>query len=81
MHRDYYKILNVARDATAGEIRDAYRALAFRYHPDRNPSTAATWFMSAINEAYEILGEERKRLAYDRGRRMDDLQRACAKLF
>ena len=68
MSRDYYKILNVSPDATPEEIRGAYRSLAFRYHPDRNPRPAAAWLMAAVNEAYEVLSDPRKRMAYDRGR-------------
>jgi len=63
----HYATLGVRPDATAEEIRDAYRALARRYHPDRAPGAAAT--MAAINEAYRVLGEPARRAVYDAGRR------------
>jgi hypothetical protein len=63
----HYATLGVRPDATAVEIRDAYRALARRYHPDREPSAAEK--MAAINEAYRVLGEPSRRAAYDAARR------------
>ena len=59
----HYATLGVRPDATAGEIRDAYRALARRYHPDREPGAAAR--MASINEAYRVLGEPARRAVYD----------------
>ncbi len=61
--RGHYATLGVQPDATAGEIREAYRALARRYHPDHEPASAAT--MAAINEAYRVLGEPARRAVYD----------------
>ena len=55
MGRKYYDILQVNPDASAGEIQHAYRKLAMKYHPDRNPSPDAAAQMAAINEAYEVL--------------------------
>jgi len=65
--RDYYEILGVSRDAGADEIKSAYRKLAFKYHPDRNPDDASAEdkFKEAA-EAYEVLGDEQKRQSYDR---------------
>jgi curved DNA-binding protein CbpA len=63
--RDHYKVLEVPREATAEEIQHAYRMLAMRHHPDRNPSTEAAAKMAAINEAWEVLGEARRRRDYD----------------
>lgn len=63
----HYATLGVQPDATAAEIRDAYRALARRYHPDREPSAAEK--MAAINEAYRVLREPSRRAAYDAARR------------
>ncbi|ASP37264.1 molecular chaperone DnaJ [Bacterioplanes sanyensis] len=64
--RDYYEILGVARDVDSKELKRAYRKLAMKYHPDRNPDDpeADAKFKEAT-EAYEILGDEQKRAAYD----------------
>jgi len=65
--RDYYEVLGVSRDVDAKELKKAYRKLAMKYHPDRNPDDkeAEAKFKEAT-EAYEILGDEQKRGAYDR---------------
>jgi len=55
MARKYHDILQVKPDASADEIQHAYRKLAMRYHPDRNPAPDAAAKMADINEAYEIL--------------------------
>ena len=67
METDFYKRLGVAPDATAEEIKKAYRKLAMKYHPDKNPDDKAAedTFKSAA-EAYEILGDLEKRKIYDR---------------
>src|SRR3990172_7211274 len=64
--RDYYEVLGVARNASEPDIKKAYRRLAMKYHPDRNPgdATAETKFKEA-KEAYEVLTDTRKRTAYD----------------
>lgn len=64
--RDYYEILGVPRNATEAELKKAYRRLAMKYHPDRNPDDeqAEARFKEA-KEAFEILGDPRKRAAYD----------------
>ena len=66
MKRDYYEVLGVSRKATAEEIKKAYRKLAMKYHPDRNPGNeeAEGKFKEAA-EAYEILNNEEKRRIYD----------------
>ncbi len=65
--RDYYEILGVAKAASADEIKKAYRKLAMKYHPDRNPdSKEAEEKFKEANEAYEMLSDEDKRAAYDR---------------
>ena len=65
-HKDYYELLGVNHDATDQEIREAYRKLAFQYHPDRNKdSPGATEKMKAINEAYAALSDRTKRSDYD----------------
>jgi molecular chaperone DnaJ len=67
MPRDYYEILGVSRSATAEEIKKAYRRLAMRHHPDRNPGDrhAEERFKEA-SEAYGVLADEKKRAVYDR---------------
>ncbi len=65
--QDYYETLGVARDASAADLKSAYRKLAMKYHPDRNPGDPeAEQQFKTINEAYGILKEEDSRNAYDR---------------
>jgi molecular chaperone DnaJ len=64
---DYYAVLKVDRRATQDEIREAYKKLARKYHPDLNPSDdAARKNFEQISRAFEILGDEKKRATYDR---------------
>lgn len=64
--RDYYEVLGVARDATEGDIKKAYRRLAMKYHPDRNPDDAdAEAQFKEVKEAYEVVSKSDKRAAYD----------------
>lgn len=64
--RDYYEVLGVNRDASASEIKKAYRQLAFQYHPDHNQHDEAEGRFKEINEAYEVLSNAEKRDMYDR---------------
>jgi molecular chaperone DnaJ len=65
--RDYYEVLGVARSASDGDIKSAYRKLAMKYHPDRNPGDkAAEEQFKLCAEAYAILADPEKRAAYDR---------------
>jgi curved DNA-binding protein CbpA len=70
MSRDYYEILQLEPDATTEEVQKAYRSLALRFHPDRNPTPEAASTMQIINEAYSVIGEPSRRLVYDRERRL-----------
>lgn len=65
--QDYYATLEAPRDASADDLKKAYRKLAMKYHPDRNPGdkTAEARFKE-ISEAYDILKDDQKRAAYDR---------------
>lgn len=63
--RDYYEILGLSKSATAQEIKQAYRKLALKWHPDRNPSKEAEEKFKEINQAYEVLSDPKKREAYD----------------
>jgi molecular chaperone DnaJ len=65
--RDYYEVLGVEKSADADEIKRAYRRLAMKYHPDRNPDDAeAEAKFKECAEAYEILSDDEKRSQYDR---------------
>ena len=65
--RDYYEVLGVERSVDAKEIKKAYRRLAMKHHPDRNPDDAkAEDKFKEATEAYEVLSDEQKRAAYDR---------------
>src|ERR1700677_1830982 len=65
--RDYYHVLGVERGATPDEIKKAYRKLAVKFHPDKNPGdhTAEEKFKE-LGEAYDVLMDDSKRPAYDR---------------
>jgi curved DNA-binding protein len=65
-YKDYYKVLGVDRDASDEEIKKTYRQLALKYHPDKNPDNPeAEAKFKEINEAYEVLGDTKKRAKYD----------------
>ena len=63
--KDYYKTLGVAREATADEIKKAFRRLARKYHPDISKEPDAEHRMKEVNEAYTVLSDAEKRAAYD----------------
>lgn len=63
--QDYYSILGVSKNATADELKSAYRKLALKWHPDRNKTSEATEKFKTINQAYEVLSDPKKKSAYD----------------
>lgn len=65
--RDPYDVLGVAKNASARDIKAAFRKLAKKYHPDQNPDPKAKEHFAAANQAYEILGDDKSRAAFDRG--------------
>jgi molecular chaperone DnaJ len=66
MKRDYYEVLGISRSASKDEIKKAYRQLAVKFHPDKNPGDAASEEkFKEVNEAYEVLSNDDKRRRYD----------------
>ena len=66
LNKDFYKVLGVAKDASAADIKKAYRKLARANHPDSHPGdTAAEERFKAIAEAYDVIGDAEKRKQYD----------------
>ncbi|MCX6769498.1 MAG: molecular chaperone DnaJ [Candidatus Micrarchaeota archaeon] len=63
--RDYYEILGVPRDASKDQLKDAYRTLALKFHPDRNKDSGAEEKFKEISEAYAVLSDDQKRATYD----------------
>jgi len=66
--KDYYSVLGVSQDASAEDIKRAFRQLAMCYHPDRNPENTeeAGEKFKEINEAYEVLSDKQRKWQYDR---------------
>ncbi|MBW3571034.1 MAG: DnaJ domain-containing protein, partial [Gemmatimonadetes bacterium] len=69
--KDFYRVLGVAENASADEIKKAYRKLAKQYHPDANPNdAAAAERFKELSEANAVLSDDEKRKQYDQMRRM-----------
>src|SRR5439155_9711667 len=69
--KDYYQLLGVPKNATAAEIKKAYRKLAQRHHPDANPGNKdAEERFKEISSAYDVIGDPEKRTSYDQVREM-----------
>jgi len=65
MFKDYYEILGISQHIPQEEIREVYRAMSLKWHPDKNPNIDVTSIMQNINEAYSILKDKDKRHRYD----------------
>lgn len=63
--RDYYEILELKKDATKAQIKSAYRKMALKYHPDKNKAKDAEEKFKEINEAYQVLSDDKKKASYD----------------
>lgn len=67
--KDFYKVLGVSKDASADEIKKAYRTLARTHHPDKNPDNAAAEArFKEVSEAYDVLSDPKSRAEYDEAR-------------
>ena len=66
LESSHYDVLGISRDASASDIKKAYRKAALEWHPDKNPSPEAEARFVRIGQAYEILGDENSRRQYDR---------------
>jgi DnaJ-class molecular chaperone len=73
-NKDFYKILEVSKNATHEDIKKAYRRLSLKYHPDKNTDKSAVGKFNEISSAYEILGDDEKRRVYDLSNRMPYFQ-------
>jgi molecular chaperone DnaJ len=72
--RDYYEVLGVGKNASADEIKKAYRSLARKYHPDVNKASDAEGMFKEAKEAYDVLSDDQKRSTYDRFGHVDPNQ-------
>jgi curved DNA-binding protein len=65
MAKDLYSVLGVARDADEDTIKKAFRKLAMKYHPDKNPAKSSEQRFKEVNQAHEVLSDKKKRALYD----------------
>ena len=65
MVKEYFQVLGISRDADQKEIKQAYRKLALRFHPDKNNAEDAEERFKEIGETYEVLSDENKKAAYE----------------
>ena len=72
--RDYYEVLGIGKDASAEDVKKAYRKLARQYHPDVNKAADAEDKFKEVKEAYDVLSDDQKRAAYDRYGHVDPNQ-------
>lgn len=72
MKKDYYKILGVKKSDSADVIKKAYRKLALKYHPDKNPTKESEEKFKGVSEAYDTLGDTKKRSEYDHQSKMNN---------
>lgn len=82
--RDYYVLLGIASDAEQDAVKAAYRRLAARYHPDRNPNPDAAARFREVQAAYDVLGKPEARASYDllrQKRLLDDPMRVAQELW
>ncbi|HJO81904.1 MAG TPA: DnaJ domain-containing protein, partial [SAR202 cluster bacterium] len=64
--RDYYEVLGIPKNASEEDVKKAFRKLALEYHPDRNKEEGAEDRFKEVNEAYQVLSNQKKRADYDR---------------
>ncbi len=82
--KDHYSALGLASSATLADVKKAFRQRAAQYHPDRNADLDAPARFRAVQEAYEVLVDDAKRLAYDDNRRrnlLDDPAEAAREIW
>merc|ERR1711988_1078559 len=70
--KDHYEVLGLPRNATLQEIKGAYRKLALKYHPDKNPDPEAVPIFLDVQQAYQVLSDPELRRRYDAGQSVDD---------
>lgn len=75
MFKDYYQILGISPEASKQDIKQAYRTMSLKWHPDKNPGVDVTSMMQDINEAYKILNDDLSRARYDKEYRDFNKQR------